>query len=144
LPYPVEYHPYNLMHLSESLQILSFTGLVFWLMLKKLTPEAKLNLDVDYLYRKGSLLFMKLDEKVICPIDSFWGELYRTLGLKALFKNAELSYGFDRKVIDGIVDGTAHSVMGFGAVAKKLQTGRIQSYIGLSLFLFFAILWFVL
>jgi hypothetical protein len=42
------------------------------------------------------------------------------------------------------VDGTAHSVMDFGAVAKKLQTGRIQSYIGLALFLFFAILWFVL
>ena len=144
LPFPVEYHPYNIHHLSEMLQILAFTGLVFWLMLKKLTPEAKLNLDVDYFYRKGSLLFMKLDEKVICPIDAFWGELYRTLGLKALFKNAELSYGFDRKVIDGIVDGTAHSVMGFGAVAKKLQTGRIQSYIGLSLFLFFAILWFVL
>jgi multicomponent Na+:H+ antiporter subunit D len=87
---------------------------------------------------------MKFDEKVICPIDAFWGELYRTLGLAALFKNAEFSYGFDRKVIDGIVDGTAHSVMGFGAVAKKLQTGRIQSYIGLALFLFFAILWFVL
>jgi multicomponent Na+:H+ antiporter subunit D len=144
LPFPVEYHPYNIHHLSEMLQILAFTGFVFWLMLKKLTPEAKLNLDVDYFYRKGSLLFMKLDEKVICPIDAFWGELYRTLGLKALFKNAELSYGFDRKVIDGIVDGTAHSVMGFGAVAKKLQTGRIQSYIGLALFLFFAILWFVL
>jgi multicomponent Na+:H+ antiporter subunit D len=144
LPFPVEYHPYNIHHLSEMLQILAFTGFVFWFFLKKLTPEAKLNLDVDYFYRKGSLLFMKLDEKVICPIDAFWGELYRTLGLAALFKNAEFSYGFDRKVIDGIVDGTAHSVIGFGAVAKKLQTGRIQSYIGLALFLFFAILWFVL
>jgi len=144
LPFPVEYHPYNLPHLSEMLQILAFTGLVFWLMLKKLTPEAKLNLDVDYFYRKGAQLFMKLDEKVICPLDAFWGELYRTMGLKALFKNAELSYGFDRKVIDGLVDGTAHSVLGFGDLAKKLQTGRIQTYIGLSLFLFFAILWFVL
>ena len=144
LPYPVEYRPYNLAHLAEMLQILAFTGLVFWLMLKKLTPEAKLNLDVDYFYRKGGLLFMKFDEKVICPVDAFWGELYRTLGLKALFKNAELSYGFDRKVIDGIVDGTASSVMNFGALAKKLQTGRIQAYIGLSLFLFFGILWFVL
>ena len=144
LPFPVEYHPYNLPHLSEMLQILAFTGLVFWLMLKKLTPEAKLNLDVDYFYRKGAQLFMKLDEKVICPLDVFWGELYRTLGLAALFKNAELSYGFDRKVIDGVVDGTAHSVVNFGALAKKLQTGRIQTYIGLSLFLFFAILWFVL
>jgi hypothetical protein len=136
--------PYNLAHLSEAMQILAFTGLVFYLMVKKLSPEAKLNLDVDYFYRKGTLLFMKFDEKVIAPFDTLWGELYRTLGLRALFKNAELSYFFDRKAIDGIVDGTAYSVMDFGSVVKKMQTGKIQTYIGLSLFLFFAILWLVL
>jgi multicomponent Na+:H+ antiporter subunit D len=144
LPFPVAYHPYNLPHLSETLQILSFTGLVFFLMVKKLAPDAKVNLDVDYLYRKGAQAFMKFDEKVIGPVDSFWGELYRTIGLKALFKNAELSYGFDQKAIDGVVDGAAFSVMDFGAVVKKLQTGRIQTYIGCSLFLFFLVLWIVL
>jgi hypothetical protein len=40
-PFPVEYHPYNLPHLSEMLQILSFTGLVFFLMVKKLAPEPR-------------------------------------------------------------------------------------------------------
>ena len=144
LPFPVEYHPYNPAHLSESMQILAFTGLVFYLTVKKLSPEAKLNLDVDYFYRKGTLLFMKFDEKVIAPFDTLWGELYRTLGLRALFKNAELSYFFDRRAIDGVVDGTAYSVMDFGSVVKKMQTGKIQTYIGLSLFLFFAILWLVL
>ncbi|MCK7471257.1 MAG: hypothetical protein MZU95_11110 [Desulfomicrobium escambiense] len=48
-PFPVEYHPYNLHHLSEMLQILSFTGLVFFLLVKKLAPEDKMNLDMDYL-----------------------------------------------------------------------------------------------
>ncbi|MEI7672518.1 MAG: Na(+)/H(+) antiporter subunit D, partial [Deltaproteobacteria bacterium] len=144
LPFPVAYHPYSLAHLSEVMQILAFTGLIFYLMLKKLSPEAKLNLDVDYFYRKGALLFMKFDAKVIAPFDTLWGELYRTLGLRALFKNAELSYTFDRKAIDGVVDGTAHTVMGLGAVVKKMQTGKIQTYIGLSLFMFFAILWMVL
>jgi multicomponent Na+:H+ antiporter subunit D len=144
LPFPVEYHPYNLSHLSEAMQILSFTGLVFYLLVKKLSPEAKMNLDVDWFYRKGALLFMKFDEKVIAPFDTLWGELYRTLGLSALFKNAELSYTFDRRAIDGVVDGAAYSVMDFGSVVKKLQTGRIQTYIGLSLFLFFALLWLIL
>jgi multicomponent Na+:H+ antiporter subunit D len=144
LPFPVEYHPYNLSHLSEAMQILSFTGLVFCLLVKKLSPEAKMNLDVDWFYRKGALLFMKFDEKVIAPFDTLWGELYRTLGLSALFKNAELSYTFDRRAIDGVVDGAAYSVMDFGSVVKKLQTGRIQTYIGLSLFLFFALLWLIL
>ncbi|MDD5008103.1 MAG: Na(+)/H(+) antiporter subunit D [Syntrophorhabdaceae bacterium] len=144
LPFPVEYHPYTLPHLSEMLQILSFTGLVFFLLVKKLQPEAKLNLDIDWFYRKGAWVFMKLDERVISVVDTFWGELYRTVGLKVLFKNAGISYGFDRNVIDGVVDGSAVAVRGAGSIVRRLQTGKIQAYIGLSLFLFFLILWFVL
>jgi multicomponent Na+:H+ antiporter subunit D len=144
MPFPVEFNPYSASHLSEMMQILSFTGLVFYLMVKKLAPDAKLNLDIDYFYRKGTVLFIKFDEKVIAPVDAFWGELYRTLGLKSLFGTATLSYIFDQKAIDGVVDGTAHSVMGIGSIVKKLQTGRVQTYIGLSLLLFFAILWAVL
>jgi len=144
LPFSVEYHPYTLPHLSEMLQILSFTGLVFFLLVKKLAPEEKLNLDMDWLYRKGAGLFMKLDSKVLSPVDSFWGELYRTAALRMLFWKAKIAYSFDRNVIDGVVDGSAVSVRGFGGIVKKLQTGRIQGYIGVSIFVFFLILWFVL
>lgn len=143
LPFAVEYRPYNLPHLSEALQLLSFTGLVFFLLLPKLTPEEKINLDVDYFYRKGTGLFLKFDEKVIAPLDSLWGELYRMLGLRTLFKSADLSYGFDRTVIDGIVDGSATSAVGLASVVRKLQTGRIQAYIGLSLVIFFLVVLFV-
>jgi multicomponent Na+:H+ antiporter subunit D len=144
LPFPVDYHPYNASHLSEMMQILAFTGLVFYLLVNKLAPDAKLNLDIDYFYRKGTLLFIKLDEKLIAPLDSLWGDVYRTVGLKGLFRSADVSYAFDQKAIDGVVDGTAYSVMGIGSIVKKLQTGRVQTYIGLSLFLFFVILWAVL
>ena len=144
LPFPVEYHPYNVAHLSETLQILSFTGLVFFLLVKKLTPEEKINLDIDFFYRKATHWFMKLDEKVIAPVDTFIGELYRILGLKVLFKNAELSCAFDKGVIDGIVDGTAYTVRDVGQVTRKLQTGKLQAYLGLSLLLFFVILWLIL
>jgi multicomponent Na+:H+ antiporter subunit D len=126
------------------MQILSFTGLVFILLVGKLQPEDKINLDIDYLYRKGARLFMKLDERVISVVDTLWGELYRTVGLGLLFKNAEISNAFDREVIDGIVDGSATTVRGFGSVVRKLQTGKIQAYIGLSLFMFFLIIWFIL
>jgi multicomponent Na+:H+ antiporter subunit D len=144
LPFPVEFRPYNLSHLSEMMQILAFTGFVFYLMVKKLAPDDKINLDVDYFYRGGTWVFMKFDEKILAPLDTLWGDVYKTLGLKALFKNADFSYAFDQKAIDGVVDGTASSVVGFGAIVKKLQTGKVQAYIGLSLFLFFAVLWFVL
>jgi multicomponent Na+:H+ antiporter subunit D len=144
LPFQVEYNPFTLPHFSEALQILSFTGLIFFLLVKKLVPEDKITLDVDYFYRKGGRAFMKLDEKVISVVDTFWGELYRTLGLKLLFKNADISYGFDRQAIDGVVDGGALSVRGIGGLAKKLQTGKIQSYIGFSIFIFILIVWFVI
>ena len=143
LPFPVEYHPYTASHLSEMLQLLSFTGLVFFLLVKKLVPEDKINLDMDYVYRKGGRLFMKLDEKVFSVIDTVWGEIYRTLGLRVLFNDAEFLYGFDKKVIDGVVDGSALSVRGVGSLVRKLQTGRIQAYIGCAVLILFLVLWFV-
>lgn len=144
LPYQAEYHPYTLSHISEMMQILCFTGLVFFLLVKKLTPEAKLNLDMDWFYRKGTNVFMWVDNRIIAVIDSFWGELYRTAALRFMFGNARLSNGIDRKVIDGIVDGSAETVRGIGSIAKKLQTGKIQAYIGLSIFIFFLVIWLVL
>ncbi len=144
LPYQAEYHPYTLSHISEMMQILCFTGLVFFLLVKKLTPEAKLNLDMDWFYRKGTSVFMWVDNRIIAVIDSFWGELYRTAALRFMFGNARLSNGIDRKVIDGIVDGSAETVRGIGSIAKKLQTGKIQAYIGLSIFIFFLVIWLVL
>ncbi len=144
LPYNAEYHPYTLSHVSEMLQILSFTGLIFFLLVKKLAPEDKMNLDVDWFYRKGAWLFMQIDSRIIAPIDSFWGDLYRTAGIRFLFGNARLSNAFDRNVVDGIVDGSAVTVRCIGDIVKKLQTGRIQAYIGVSLFVLFLVLWFVL
>ncbi|MCX5817150.1 MAG: Na(+)/H(+) antiporter subunit D [Proteobacteria bacterium] len=144
LPFSVEYHPYTMPHLSEMLQILSFTGLVFFLLVKKLAPEDKMNLDVDWFYRKGGTIFMWVDNKAISPVDTFWGELYRTCGLRALFKNADISYGFDRKVIDGVVDGSALGVRGFGGVVKKLQTGKIQAYMGFAVLFIVLIVWLLI
>jgi multicomponent Na+:H+ antiporter subunit D len=144
LPYHNEYNPFTPTHVSEMLQILSYTGLIFFLLVKKLAPEDKMNLDVDYFYRKGARIFMWIDEKVISVVDAFWGELYRTFGLKLLFKNADISYGFDRIAIDGVVDGSAKGVRGLGGLAKFLQGGRIQSYIGLSILILILIMGFVI
>jgi hypothetical protein len=37
--------------------------------------------------------------------------------------------GFDRYVVDGLVNGVAYLSGFFGAVFRKTQTGRVQSYI---------------
>ena len=54
LPFPdaaAQYHPYNAAHISETLQILLFTALGFFLLLKKLKPEPTISLDMDWFYR---------------------------------------------------------------------------------------------
>jgi multicomponent Na+:H+ antiporter subunit D len=126
LPYPVEYHPYSSYHLSESLQILLFTALAFYLMVKHLEPHATISLDLDWFYRKGGRAFLWLARRPIQAVDSWFGELYRVAGLGGLMLSARLSGRFDGRVIDGAVDGLATTV---DAVAQRLrgaQRGDVQ------------------
>ncbi|MFC2067081.1 Na(+)/H(+) antiporter subunit D [Chloroflexota bacterium] len=60
LPFAVDYHPYTAPHLIETMQLLIFTGLGFWLLINKLGGEATITLDTDWLYRRPSRLAYKL------------------------------------------------------------------------------------
>jgi multicomponent Na+:H+ antiporter subunit D len=51
LPHPVHYEPYAPSHVTGTLQLLFFTGVGFFLLLKKLSPKASLLVDTDWLYR---------------------------------------------------------------------------------------------
>jgi multicomponent Na+:H+ antiporter subunit D len=53
MPSPVDYNAYSAGHLFWELQLLLFTGLGFFLMLKHLGGEARLSVDTDWLYRKA-------------------------------------------------------------------------------------------
>jgi multicomponent Na+:H+ antiporter subunit D len=53
MPYPVDYEPFTLAKLSETLQLLAFTALGFALFAKKLGGEPTITLDTDWLYRRG-------------------------------------------------------------------------------------------
>lgn len=56
LPFAVHYQPYTASHLIETMQLLIFTGLAFWLLMKKIHAEATLTLDTDWVYRRPSRL----------------------------------------------------------------------------------------
>jgi len=53
LPAPVEYNAYTVGHILWELQLLLFTGLAFFLLLKHSGGEAKISLDTDWLYRRA-------------------------------------------------------------------------------------------
>ncbi len=60
LPYPVHFEPYSIPHLVETVQILIFAFIGFWLFRKKLSPHAAITLDLDWFYRRPAGLFRKI------------------------------------------------------------------------------------
>ena len=57
LPYEVHYNPFDLYHLAETLQLMGFAALAFFLLKKYLQPVDKICLDMDWFYRMAGRLF---------------------------------------------------------------------------------------
>jgi len=58
LPYPVEFNPYTQQHIIDTMQLMLFTALGFFLLLKHVEGEPTITLDTDWFYRKGCKEFM--------------------------------------------------------------------------------------
>jgi len=140
LPRPGEYEPYNAYHFSETVQVLGFTGLGFYLLRKKLAPVAKLNLDIDWFYRKGAQVVMQLASGPISAIDGLVGELYRTAGMRSAMAAARGLTRFDIGVIDFLIDGFAGRVVVMGEHFRNMQTGQLQHYIAAAAIFIFLLL----
>ena len=140
LPFPVHYHPYTAYHLSETMQILGFTGLGFYLMVKTLKPEPKINLDLDWFYRKGAKVFMVFASRPVLSSDNWVNDVYRRIGLRLTMALAKAISWFDWEGIDWTIDGSARGVVEGGNRVRTLMTGKIQHYIGGAIALTFIIL----
>ncbi|ADH86600.1 Na(+)/H(+) antiporter subunit D [Desulfurivibrio alkaliphilus] len=126
LPNPVEYQPYNAYQLAETLQLLGFTALAFYVMRKMLLPIPTITLDLDWLYRKGGLIVLWLARKPIQGADTAVNNAYNTWGLNPLMTVSRFWSWFDWHAIDGVVDGLARTVRGVGDRVRHLQAARIQ------------------
>ncbi len=130
LPYAVAYEPYTAYHLSETFQLFGFTGLGFYLMVKYMKPHSVANLDIDWFYRRGAGGFMRFAEGPINRTNEWVSNVYKTVGLRSTMAAARAFSWFDREGIDWALDGSAKQVVHGGDRLRKLQTGRIQHYIG--------------
>jgi multicomponent Na+:H+ antiporter subunit D len=145
LPFPVEYVPYSAWQVLQACMLLGFTGLAFFLLRHRLKPEAKLNLDFDYFYRLVGRVVIGIARWPLAIMDTWFSEFYNLVGLKGMMKTAAGSALFDKKAIDGVVDGTALSVLSTGETMTRFQTGRLQDYISGAVLvglLVFALVWF--
>jgi len=140
LPFPVHYHPYTAYHLAETMQLLGFTGLGFFIMVKKLKPKPKMNLDLDWFYRKGARVFMWIASRPVLSSNNWINDVYRNVGLRLTMAMAKAISWFDWEGIDWTIDGSARGVVEGGNRLRSLMTGKIQHYIGGALALTFIIL----
>jgi multicomponent Na+:H+ antiporter subunit D len=147
LPFEMEhaYHPWSVWHVLQALMLLGFSGLAFYLTRDIITPHAKTNLDFDFFYRLIGRGVLALVSKPLAWIDDRWTEAYRAAGLRGLLTLARGTVWFDTKGIDTVVDGSAYTVQNVGVLSAKVQTGRLQDYLGLAATLalcVFAAVWY--
>lgn len=60
LPYPVQYVPYTAPHVLGQLQLLMFSALAFFMLLKYLKRTDTITLDTDWLYRRAAVRLLAL------------------------------------------------------------------------------------
>ncbi len=70
LPYDMDYHPYTAYHLIESVQLLTFTFIGFWVLRGKLAGEPYIALDTDWFYRRTSDPALRL---LVDPVNTAFG-----------------------------------------------------------------------
>ena len=148
LPFEMEemYHPWTTWHVLQALLLLGFSGLAFYITREIITPHAKTNLDFDYFYRLIGRGALALVSKPLAWVDDRWTEAYRAVGLAGLLSLARGTVWFDTKGIDTVVDGSAYTVRNIGVVGAKVQSGRLQDYLGLTAALalgIFALVWYL-
>jgi multicomponent Na+:H+ antiporter subunit D len=129
LPYAVHFEPYTGDHVTSALGLLLFTGLGFFMLLKKLDPEPTISVDTDWTYRKGSRLLMWFANKPLSAYEGYLGEIYNSWFTKYTLQVSNfLARVFDVRVVDGFVNGVADFFLNLAQVIRVSETGLVRNY----------------
>lgn len=129
LPFAVHFDPYTGDHVTSALGILMFTGLGFFMLLKKLDPEPTISADTDWVYRKGSRVFMWFVNKPLAIYEEYLSNIYNTwLTRFTLFFSSFLARIFDVRLIDGCVNGVANFFMNLAQTIRVSGSGLVRNY----------------
>jgi len=129
LPYPVHFDPYTGEHVTSALGILLFTGLGFFMLLKKLDPEPTISIDTDWVYRKGSRLFMWFANKPLTVYEDYLGNIYNSWFTRfTLLFSDFFARVFDVRGIDGTVNGVAEFFIALAGTLRASASGLVRNY----------------
>ena len=129
LPYPVHFAPYTAYHTWETLQILLFTQLGFFLLLKKLWCENTISLDTDWFPRQGAKGIMWFSNNPLANTETnFIGEVYEFIIQKPIMKVAQLMKTIDTVIVDGTIHNMGRLTIAWSRMILLLQSGQIHHY----------------
>ena len=128
LPHAVHFEPYTAYHTWESLQVLLFTQLGFFLLLKKLWCEDTISLDTDWFPRKGAKALMWLTKPLVNIEYNFIGEIYEFIIQKPIMGAAKIFKVIDTVVVDGTLNGLGKLTLACSRKMQNAQSGQIQHY----------------
>jgi multicomponent Na+:H+ antiporter subunit D len=146
LPYPVEFEPYTGQHITETMQILLFTALGFFLLLKHLAGEPTISLDTDWFYRKSGRVFMWFVRKPLSQFGLINEKIFFDKFPSGVLASVKLWERFDLEVVDGMVNGISNLTVKTSSVIRRIQTGDTQGYVSVfmaGLAILLIILWVV-
>jgi multicomponent Na+:H+ antiporter subunit D len=148
LPFATEHPfvPWTLWNVLQALLLLGFSGLAYYALRSFLVPREGVNLDFDYFYRAAAAFALSFICRPLAFLDNLWTDVYKSAGLRGLLALAGATDWFDKKAIDGVVDGSARATGSCGRLGARLQNGDLQSYIGVTIILamlVFALVWFL-
>ncbi len=129
LPYALVYVPYTLAHVTNTLGMLGFTALGFFLLLKQLDPERTISLDTDWFYRRGSAGLVALVQSPLARLEyGFVGEIYEFVIRRPVLGAADLLRKVDSLVVDSAFIGVGRSTQTLSQVLKTAVSGHTQHY----------------
>ena len=129
LPYPVHFEPYTAYHTWETLQILLFTQLGFFLLLKKLWCENTISMDTDWFPRKGAIVFMWFINKPLASFEfNLIGEVYEFIVQKPVLRVARWFRWVDTFIVDKTFSEIANLTLIWSRMLQAIQSGQIQHY----------------
>lgn len=128
LPYPVDYAPYTVRHVTETLGLLGFTALGFLLMLKHLNPEPIISLDTDWFYRRGLSASLAVTTRELARVEGFVGQIYDVVMQRQVLGSAARMRELDNRVIDATAEGVGRLTQTLSEALRNAVTGNAQHY----------------
>jgi multicomponent Na+:H+ antiporter subunit D len=128
LPYQVDYAPYTVRHVTETLGLLGFTALGFVLMLKHLDPEPIISLDTDWFYRRGLSASLAVTNRELARVEGFVGQIYDVVMQRHVLGSAARLRELDIRVIDATAEGIGRLTQTLGGGLSNRVTGNAQHY----------------